>query len=523
MALPFRHRDLLFDFYNDTSKAKWARDLVGRIILTDGQLESSDLEIILNEILSPPTTLSVDLSAFMDTPYPHIEITKLTHNGGIKALADNQTIVFCNEGHTYLFGQNGSGKSSYFRILNQLAKGNQNYSLDGNVFANASNPRNAIIEYLVDGCPVSFTWDCVAPPPKELNHLRLFDSEYANRYLLSRGGNEYIFKSYNLKRFANLAEAVSELKKLGASMGTDETFLEILYNNTYRNNLVSALQTRFKEELANLGMDYLNVSLEINDLFTSSAEVKIHIVNTHDIHNVLSEAEKKCAALALFFAEYELLEVKQPLIFDDPVNSLDNQVIQYFAEKLATINGQVILFTHSAQLLALLKEKDNYEFKIYKDSSSMRTTAGKIHVLIYDIIANSPHKPGFVVNHMDLKSKYYLDEADAYIASHSVMPDTRPLVDYLRIALEWMIDEVIFFNQQPIVYRGKGKIPWASLIKMTQFDSAKVQEMQSIYLRLSNSGSHVGYGSVFNPLTRAQLITIKNQIEAIRQIVYPHP
>ena len=101
------------------------------------------------------------------------------------------------------------------------------------------------------------------------------------------------------------------------------------------------------------------------------------------------------------------------------------------------------------------------------------------------------------------------------------MLDTRPLVDYLRIALEWMIDEVVFYNQQPIVYRGKGKIPWSNLIKMTQFDPVKVQEMQSLYRSLSNSGSHVGYGSVFNPLTRTELIAIKNQIEAIRQIVYP--
>lgn len=520
MALPIRHRDILLDFYNDTSKAKWARDLVGKVILTDGHMVSSDLEGILNEILSPPATLSVNLSAFIDSPYPHIEIKKLTHHGGIKALAADQTINFCNEGHTYLFGQNGSGKSSYFRILNQLAKGNLSYSLDGNIYVGATSPKSVSVEYTVNGVARFFVWDCVASPPIELSHLRLFDSQYANLYLLSRGSNEYIFKSYHLQRFAKLAEAVSVLKDLDAPMGMEETFLETLYNNAYRNNLVSALQIQFEEELNNLGMDYLNVSLEINNLLEASAEIRVRIVNTHDINNVLSEAEKNCVALALFFAEYELLEVKQPLIFDDPVNSLDNQVIQYFAEKLATINGQVILFTHSAQLLALLAEKDLCEFKIYKDWSSPRTATGKIHVLIYDVIAISPYDPGFIVNHKDLKSKYYISEAEAYIAANPVMLDTRPLVDFLRIALEWMVDEVVFFNQHPIVYRGKGKIPWASLIKMTQFDSAKVQEMQLIYLKLSNSGSHVGHGSVFNPLTRAQLIEIKDQIEAIRQIVY---
>lgn len=184
MALPVKHRDLLLDFYSDTRRAKWARDLVGKIILTDGILKPNDLEIILNEILSPPVSLSVNLSAFSESPYPKIEISKLTHNRGIKALADNQTIDFCNEGHTYLFGQNGSGKSSYFRILNELAKGSQSYSLDGNVFVGASNPKSATIEYMVNGTPAIFAWDCIAPPPIELNHLRLFDSQYANRYLL---------------------------------------------------------------------------------------------------------------------------------------------------------------------------------------------------------------------------------------------------------------------------------------------------------------------------------------------------
>lgn len=401
MATNLKHRDLLLGFYNDILKPVWARDLVGLVIKKDGAIDSKDIEAILDEINNPPESPTIDLTNLIDSPYPHVEIYSLKHVHGVKALADNQEIVFCNEGHTYLWGHNGSGKSSYFHILNQLAAGRQSYPLINNVYSNDTVCKEIVINYSVDGIKSELNWDCVSPPPGELRHIRLFDSNYADNYLSHRTGNEYIFKSYGLERFAALANTIQKLKKLNASLGVGESFLQVLYDSSYCQILIQALQERFKKELVGLGMSYLQVSLNISNLLLQSSDVIVTIKNSYDVNAILSEAEKKCVALALFFAENELLEVKQPIVFDDPVNSLDTQVVQYFVERLVKINSQIILFTHNTELISLLQEKDSNEIKIYKDSTYRRNASNKIHVLMYDIIATAPHAPGFVVNHMN--------------------------------------------------------------------------------------------------------------------------
>lgn len=73
---------------------------------------------------------------------------------------------------------------------------------------------------------------------------------------------------------------------------------------------------------------------------------------------VLSEGEQKVVALADFLAEAGLPKIPSPVVFDDPVNSLDYKRLRYMVERIATLseNRQVVVFTHNiwfaAELLA---------------------------------------------------------------------------------------------------------------------------------------------------------------------------
>ena len=91
-------------------------------------------------------------------------------------------------------------------------------------------------------------------------------------------------------------------------------------------------------------MDYLNVSLQLSDITNPLSKIKLTIKNNHELDVVLSEAEQKCCALALFIAECELLDVKQPVIFDDPVNSLDACVIGMFANRIVQMSYLQVSF-----------------------------------------------------------------------------------------------------------------------------------------------------------------------------------
>lgn len=77
---------------------------------------------------------------------------------------------------------------------------------------------------------------------------------------------------------------------------------------------------------------------------------------------VLSEGEQKVLALADFLAEARLAGINAPVIFDDPVSSLDHRRIKEVAQRIARLaeDNQVIIFTHdimfTGALLDLLED-----------------------------------------------------------------------------------------------------------------------------------------------------------------------
>jgi predicted ATPase len=77
---------------------------------------------------------------------------------------------------------------------------------------------------------------------------------------------------------------------------------------------------------------------------------------------VLSEGEQKVLAMADFLAEARLAGIDAPVIFDDPVSSLDHRRIREVAKRIAALaeDNQVIVFTHdiffASTLLGLLEK-----------------------------------------------------------------------------------------------------------------------------------------------------------------------
>lgn len=78
----------------------------------------------------------------------------------------------------------------------------------------------------------------------------------------------------------------------------------------------------------------------------------------HGLGEVLSEGEQKVIALADFLAEASLKPDRSPIVFDDPVTSLDHKRLQYVVDRIVALSSerQVIVFTHdiwfAAELLA---------------------------------------------------------------------------------------------------------------------------------------------------------------------------
>ena len=64
---------------------------------------------------------------------------------------------------------------------------------------------------------------------------------------------------------------------------------------------------------------------------------------------ILSEGEQKVIALADFLAEVGLPKAPGPIVFDDPVNSLDYKRLEYVVNRVVQLSEsrQVVVFTHN--------------------------------------------------------------------------------------------------------------------------------------------------------------------------------
>ena len=87
--------------------------------------------------------------------------------------------------------------------------------------------------------------------------------------------------------------------------------------------------------------------------------------------SVLSEGEQKVLAIADFLAESRMRETKAPLVFDDPVTSLDYRRLDEVAARIQQLaeNHQVIVLTHNimfASALISVRQNKKQRARIYE-------------------------------------------------------------------------------------------------------------------------------------------------------------
>lgn len=148
---------------------------------------------------------------------------------------------------------------------------------------------------------------------------------------------------------------------------------------------VTALAKTASDRLINQSFDALFLE-ECNALRTPSLKVQFVgregkaqrrkvLSGKHKPSKVLSEGEQKVLALADFLAEARLAGITAPVIFDDPVSSLDHRRIKEVAQRIARLadDNQVIVFTHdilfATTLLALFEKSKRCAYFQITDES----------------------------------------------------------------------------------------------------------------------------------------------------------
>jgi len=161
------------------NNADWSKLLISKIVTTESSLSKDDRETVFNYFLQS-INLHTGLPALTITKPTYtptvktIELDSLSAITGVNRLAKNQTINFAKN-ITVIYGENGTGKTGYSRILKTLGFSyDNNKTILSNVYE-ASEPQSATINFKSNGTPQTFTWNG-ANIDSELENISVFNS-----------------------------------------------------------------------------------------------------------------------------------------------------------------------------------------------------------------------------------------------------------------------------------------------------------------------------------------------------------
>lgn len=190
----------------------WQQDLIRRIY-TKGELTQEDREqalqmlkvcydLLPSEQAPCPECLSEAHAAPESPRVPKVTLNSLGEVKYVNRLAENQTLSFAIDGITIIYGDNGSGKSGYCRLLKKLCRvrsGGEEQIL-GNAFESEETPPAEVtVRFSVgNDAPKEIRWLDGEEPPSELSRFSVFDTRTVPIYADKENKLEFLPHSLDI-------------------------------------------------------------------------------------------------------------------------------------------------------------------------------------------------------------------------------------------------------------------------------------------------------------------------------------
>lgn len=175
-------------------RPQWQRDALRRLIESN-RLTSSDIDELFSICKAEHFTNSKAQTTVSPLMINHIpsqdenprtsKILELKEVENVNLLDRSSILTLAHKGLTVVYGDNGSGKSSYAKILKQICRARgRNSPLLPSAFSTSSGAASAKVVYETDdGTRTTFCWSEKITSPNELSQISFFDSESASVYI----------------------------------------------------------------------------------------------------------------------------------------------------------------------------------------------------------------------------------------------------------------------------------------------------------------------------------------------------
>lgn len=193
----------------------WLQEATERLLKND-DLTSEDIIELVILLKAPSAPQSSPKKSFAElTSVPvhdsELRLKSIGKVSGIENLAPKQPLNFGTNNLVVIFGHNGSGKSSYSKIIKNISGKPRAITLKGNVFKDPPASQNCEVIYSHEAQEHILDWHTHTGPVDTLRVIDIFDTDESQYYL---GKENPISYTPNLvKLFEGLAKACDEVKE----------------------------------------------------------------------------------------------------------------------------------------------------------------------------------------------------------------------------------------------------------------------------------------------------------------------
>ncbi|TGM10690.1 hypothetical protein EHQ81_18865 [Leptospira selangorensis] len=309
-------------------------------------------------------------------------------------------------------------------------------------------------------------------------------------------------QSEQIKNWFILHEQAVKLEDLNKKINTKQ--LSNLSKTAHSELLSENLKTLFQEELGFLGLSNIEVKLKDAGTTKGVASTELEISDRNDISLILSEGEQKAIALALFISEIRIQNSNFPVIFDDPVNSLDHRIANSFAQRLLSLNNQTVVFTHNKLFLDAF-ETANSLAHVCKNMIPNGCNSQKKHIYLYMVSSEGKDAKGIIRRRNEENAKMFLDTTTDLLNVDPFDKDI-DVSSNIRKVVECLVDEKVFNRQVPTRLSSKnGRIHWDELKKLDN-NPTMIDKLRKIHDRVSGGALHNGTEANENPIDKAEFL-----------------
>jgi len=197
----------------------WQRDAARRLLQSESGLAEDDYVQLYALLKSAHELPGIEGLAAVPLSASHIQVPiapgetvvlkSLRDLQHVNCIASDQALDFGDGGLSIIYGENGTGKSGYARVLKRACRArDQSEPIHPNAHDSASSNTvpAATIDVCVSGRDESVVWSRDAPSPEALSMVSVFDSRCARSYLSQE--QDVAYRPYGLDIVENLANTV---------------------------------------------------------------------------------------------------------------------------------------------------------------------------------------------------------------------------------------------------------------------------------------------------------------------------